>query len=80
MSRQEAMLRQVEREPSSLERVTSCQERLAAGFALIAGFVDAYAYFHYKTYVFFMNGNTTVGSSDGAGQFCHGAPVLSGVC
>jgi hypothetical protein len=35
------------------------QERLAAGLAMTAGFVDAYGMITYNTYLSFMSGNTT---------------------
>ena len=35
------------------------QERLAAGLAMVAGFVDAYGIITYGVYVSFMSGNTT---------------------
>jgi uncharacterized membrane protein YoaK (UPF0700 family) len=43
------------------------QERIAALLAMVAGFVDAYGYLTYHTYVSFMSGNTTqAGLSTGA--------------
>lgn len=50
-------------EPPSLLRH---QRRLAMGFALIAGYVDAYSFRAFHTYVSFMSGNTTdLGASAG---------------
>ena len=34
-------------------------ERLAAGLAMIAGYIDAYGLIRYQTYLSFMSGNTT---------------------
>ena len=51
------------------------QERLAAGLAMIAGFVDAYGIITYGVYVSFMSGNTTqTGYKFGQGAFSAAAP------
>jgi uncharacterized membrane protein YoaK (UPF0700 family) len=44
---------------SSALAAAQAQERLAAGLAMIAGYIDAYGYFTFKTYLSFMSGNTT---------------------
>lgn len=44
------------------------EESLATAFAVVAGFLDAYGYITYHTYVSFMSGNTTqVGDQIGQG-------------
>lgn len=64
-------------EASSLKATTQAQEKFAAGLALIAGYIDAYAFLHYKTYVSFMSGNTTqLGSLSGEGEFFEAIPAL----
>ena len=51
------------------------QERLAAGLAMVAGFVDAYGIITYGVYVSFMSGNTTqTGYQAGQGAFSAAAP------
>ena len=45
--------------PSSLQVSEQAEERLALGLAMIAGYVDAYGFISYRTYVSFMSGNTT---------------------
>jgi uncharacterized membrane protein YoaK (UPF0700 family) len=51
------------------------QERLAAGIAMIAGFVDAYGIITYGTYLSFMSGNTTqTGYRIGQGNFAEAVP------
>src|SRR5271155_3671701 len=51
------------------------QVRLAAGLAMIAGFVDAYGIITYGVYVSFMSGNTTqTGYNAGQGAFSAAAP------
>src|SRR5882724_12290423 len=53
------------------------QERLAAGLAMIAGYVDAYGYFTFKTYLSFMSGNTTqTGYQTGQGDLAAAMPSL----
>jgi uncharacterized membrane protein YoaK (UPF0700 family) len=57
-------------ESRSLRFAAQRQEWLAAGLAMIAGFVDAYGIITYKTYVSFMSGNTTqAGYRIGQGDF-----------
>jgi uncharacterized membrane protein YoaK (UPF0700 family) len=51
---------------------------LAAGLAMIAGFLDGYGMITYNTYLSFMSGNTTqTGYKTGQGNFA--APVPSGL-
>lgn len=51
------------------------QERLAAGLAMTAGFVDAYGMITYNTYLSFMSGNTTqTGYRNGQGDFAEAVP------
>ncbi|MEX8549173.1 MAG: YoaK family protein [Mucilaginibacter sp.] len=48
------------------------QERLIICLAMIAGFIDAYGFFHFKTYLSFMSGNTTqTGFSLGQARFAN---------
>jgi uncharacterized membrane protein YoaK (UPF0700 family) len=62
---------------SSALVAAQAQERLAAGLAMIAGYVDAYGYFTFKTYVSFMSGNTTrTGYLTGQGNFAAAMPSL----
>ena len=62
---------------SSALVAAQAQERLAAGLAMIAGYVDAYGYFTFKTYVSFMSGNTTqTGYLTGQGDFAAAMPTL----
>jgi len=61
----------------SLQVSTQAQERLAVGLALIAGYVDAYGFISYRTYVSFMSGNTTqTGSLIGQGNLAAAVPAL----
>lgn len=63
--------------PSSLQVSAQAQERLAVGLALIAGYVDAYGFISYRTYVSFMSGNTTqTGSLVGQGNLAAAVPAL----
>ena len=51
------------------------QEQLAAGLAMVAGFVDAYGIITYGVYLSFMSGNTTqTGYEAGQGAFSAAAP------
>jgi Protein of unknown function (DUF1275) len=51
------------------------EERLAAGLAMLAGFVDAYGIITYNTYLSFMSGNTTqTGYRTGQGDFAAAVP------
>jgi uncharacterized membrane protein YoaK (UPF0700 family) len=53
------------------------QEHLAAGLAMIAGFVDAYGAITYSTYLSFMSGNTTqTGYRIGQGNFAAAVPAV----
>ena len=53
------------------------EEFFAAGLATIAGYVDAYGYLTFKTYVSFMSGNTTqIGCLTGQGQLAAAMPSL----
>jgi uncharacterized membrane protein YoaK (UPF0700 family) len=62
---------------SSALVAAQAQERLAAGLAMIAGYVDAYGYFTFKTYVSFMSGNTTqTGYLTGQGELAAAMPTL----
>jgi uncharacterized membrane protein YoaK (UPF0700 family) len=62
---------------SSALVAAQAQERLAAGLAMIAGYVDAYGYFTFKTYVSFMSGNTTqTGYQTGQGDLAAVVPSL----
>jgi uncharacterized membrane protein YoaK (UPF0700 family) len=64
------------RELRSLRLAGERQEWLAAGLAMIAGFVDAFGMITYQTYLSFMSGNTTqTGYQTGQGNF--GAAVPS---
>src|SRR5258705_9920393 len=57
-------------ESRSLRLAAQRQERLAAGLAMIAGFLDAYGIITYNTYLSFMSGNTTqAGYRTGQGDF-----------
>jgi uncharacterized membrane protein YoaK (UPF0700 family) len=52
-------------------------EWLAAGLAMIAGFVDAYGKITYRTYLSFMSGNTTqTGYRTGQGNFALAVPSV----
>jgi len=58
-----------------LRRAAQTQERLAAGLALIAGFVDAYGIITYGTYLSFMSGNTIqAGYQTGQANFAAAVP------
>ncbi len=62
---------------SSAQVSAWAQERLAAGLAMIAGYVDAYGYITFKTYLSFMSGNTTqTGSQIGQGDLVAAMPSL----
>ena len=62
---------------SSALVAAQAQERLAAGLAMIAGYVDAYGYFTFKTYLSFMSGNTTqTGYLTGQGDLAAAVPSL----
>lgn len=55
-------------------------ERLAAGLAMIAGYVDAYGLMSYQTYLSFMSGNTTqTGSQLGQGHVPQAIPSLTAI-
>src|SRR3989454_10667437 len=55
---------------TSAQVSTQGDETLAAALAMIAGYVDAYGYLTFKTYVSFMSGNTTqTGFLTGQGDF-----------
>jgi uncharacterized membrane protein YoaK (UPF0700 family) len=58
----------------SLRFAEERQERLAAGLAMIAGFLDAYGIITYNTCLSFMSGNTTPGCQTGQGHFGAAAP------
>lgn len=59
----------------SLRLAAERQEWLAAGLAMIAGFLDAYGMITYKTYLSFMSGNTTqTGYETGQGHFWAAVP------
>ena len=64
--------------PSSPLQVSArAQERLAVFLAMIAGYVDAYGFINYGTYVSFMSGNTTqTGSLIGQGNLAAAIPAL----
>lgn len=80
MTGHEMNLHHGERASSQLQIATHNQERFAAGLALIAGYVDAYAIVRYKTYVSFMSGNTTqLGSLVGQDNFAAAIPSLLAV-
>jgi len=62
---------------SSAQVSAWAQKRLAAGLAMIAGYVDAYGYITFKTYLSFMSGNTTqTGSQIGQGDLAAAIPSL----
>ena len=63
--------------PSSLQESEQAEERLALGLAMIAGYVDAYGFISYRTYVSFMSGNTTqTGFLIGQGNLAVAVPAL----
>jgi uncharacterized membrane protein YoaK (UPF0700 family) len=62
---------------TSAQVTAQAQARFAAGLAMIAGYVDAYGYLTFKTYVSFMSGNTTqTGYLTGQGDFAAAMPAL----
>ena len=62
---------------SSVPAAAQVQERLAVCLAMIAGYVDAYGYITFKTYLSFMSGNTTqTGSQIGQGDLAAAMPSL----
>jgi uncharacterized membrane protein YoaK (UPF0700 family) len=70
-------LHQSDRMMATLQSSVASQERLAAGLAMIAGYVDAYGYITCKTYLSFMSGNTTqTGSQLGQGHLAAALPSL----
>ena len=63
--------------PSSVQVSAQAQERLAVFLAMIAGYVDAYGFISYRTYVSFMSGNTTqTGSLIGQGNLAAALPAM----
>ena len=53
------------------------EERIAAVLAMVAGYVDAYGYLTYNTYLSFMSGNTTqAGIRTEAGNLASALPML----
>jgi uncharacterized membrane protein YoaK (UPF0700 family) len=64
--------------PAPSAQITARQQgRRAALLALIAGYVDAYAFVKYRLYVSFMSGNTTqTASQAGQGKFAEAGPSL----
>jgi uncharacterized membrane protein YoaK (UPF0700 family) len=62
---------------SALARTVPEQTRIAAVLAMVAGYVDAYGYLTFNTYVSFMSGNTTqAGMRAGAGNLTAAVPML----
>src|SRR6266446_1004688 len=62
---------------ASAQVSTEGDETLAAALAMIAGYVDAYGYLSFKTYLSFMSGNTTqTGYLTGQGNFAAAMPSL----
>src|SRR3989449_8052437 len=62
---------------ASAQVSTEGDETLAAALAMIAGYVDAYGYLSFKTYLSFMSGNTTqTGFLTGQGDFAAAMPSL----
>src|SRR2546426_9340394 len=62
---------------SSVQAAAQVQERLAVCLAMIAGYVDAYGFLSYGTYVSLMSGNTTqTGLETGQGNVAAAAPAL----
>ncbi len=56
------------------------QERLVVSLAFIAGFVDAYGFITYATYLSYMSGNTTQsGYLIGEGHFLEAMPTLAAI-
>jgi uncharacterized membrane protein YoaK (UPF0700 family) len=64
--------------PSLVDRkAVLAQERLAVSLAVLAGYVDAYGFITYGTYLSFMSGNTTqTGFETGQGNFPAAAPAF----
>ena len=55
-------------------------ERLAAGLAMIAGYIDAYGLMSFQTYLSFMSGNTTqTGAQLGQGHAALAIPSLTAI-
>jgi uncharacterized membrane protein YoaK (UPF0700 family) len=53
---------------------------VAALLAMIAGYIDAYGFISYRTYLSFMSGNTTQsGIATGAGYFSAATPTLTAI-
>ncbi len=64
----------------SLLASVKAQERLAITLTFIAGYVDAYGYMTYATYLSFMSGNTTQsGYKMGEGKFADAMPFLTAI-
>src|SRR5437870_13842177 len=62
---------------TSAQVSTQGDETLAAALAMIAGYVDAYGYLSFKTYLSFMSGNTTqTGFLTAQGDFPAAMPSL----
>src|SRR5438445_5036913 len=62
---------------TSAQVSTQGDETLAAALAMIAGYVDAYGYLTFKTYLSFMSGNTTqTGFLTGQGDVAAAMPSL----
>src|SRR5438128_1774466 len=62
---------------ASAQVSTEGDETLAAALAMIAGYVDAYGYLTFKTYLSFMSGNTTqTGFLTGQGDVAAAMPSL----
>jgi uncharacterized membrane protein YoaK (UPF0700 family) len=62
---------------SEAARIARAQERIAAPLAMVAGYVDAYGYLTYNTYVSFMSGNTTqAGIKTGTSRPAAAFPML----
>jgi uncharacterized membrane protein YoaK (UPF0700 family) len=77
MTSRDLHLRQAQPITAPSQAATQSEERFAAGLALIAGYIGAYAFIRYKVYVSFMSGNTTqVGSLAGQGDFTAAVPAL----
>jgi uncharacterized membrane protein YoaK (UPF0700 family) len=62
---------------SAPDLTVDAQERIGAVLAMVAGYVDAYGYLTYNTYLSFMSGNTTqAGMRAGAGHLASALPIL----